>query len=229
MKIRVVIQARMGSTRLRGKTLSPVNGIPLLKRVYDAILKLKLTEDIVIATSNKQEDDPIEAYCTGFLSSKCLRGDTNNVLSRFVDACVGLNDNDAIVRITADNIFYQKEMCEQLVSIHKQHDNDYTGVEGLSHIVCELIKVSAIRSLENEQLSDYDKEHVTPYFIRNCDGFRTTFMSPKEFGLKKELDSLLTVDTEEDRNRIEKLIEVFENKNISYTQKNLYNWLNSKN
>ena len=229
MKIRVVIQARMGSTRLRGKTLSPVNGIPLLKRVYDAILELKLTEDIIIATSNQQEDDPIEAYCKVFLSSKCLRGDTNNVLSRFVDACVGLNDNDAIVRITADNIFYQKEMCEQLVSIHKQHDNDYTGVEGLSHIVCELIKVSAIRSLENEQLSDYDKEHVTPYFIRNCDGFRTTFMSPKEFGLKKELDSLLTIDTEEDRNRIEKLIEVFENKNISYTQKNLYNWLNSKN
>ena len=45
MKIRVVIQARMGSSRLRGKTLSPVNGIPLIKHVYDAIFALKLIDE----------------------------------------------------------------------------------------------------------------------------------------------------------------------------------------
>ena len=105
MKIRVVIQARMGSSRLRGKTLSAVNGVPLLKRVIETALQLDLTKDVVVVTSDREEDNPIEAYCKEYLDCSCIRGDLNNVLSRFILAALDLNDEDVLVRLTADNLF----------------------------------------------------------------------------------------------------------------------------
>ena len=225
MSVRVIIQARMGSSRLRGKTLSPLNKIPLLKRVFDTVKNLELSDDIVVVTSNLVEDDPIEAYCLQFLKCNCFRGDLNNVLSRFVDASLDCNENDTIVRITADNIFYQKVICKQLLQAHTDHKNDYTGIKGLSHIACELIKVAAIRQLIKLELNDYEKEHVTPYYTENPEVFKTAFFDRSHFGLKKELDCLLTVDSEQDRTRVEELLIKFENERITYTKDNLYNWL----
>ncbi len=224
MRVRAIIQARMGSSRLRGKSLSSINGIPLLKRVIDTIISLELTDDIVVVTTTQIEDDPLEAYCK-FLNIKCLRGDVNDVLSRFSDASIDLDMRDTLIRITADNIFYQKNICKELLTIHSHMGNDYTGIKGLSHIVCELIKVAAIRIVLNRQLNDYDKEHVTPYFINNPDMFKSTLCDPFEFGLEKSLDGLLTVDTAEDRDRIEQLITHFEMENRTFTKENLYNWL----
>jgi len=229
MKVRVIIQARMGSSRLRGKSLSAINGVPLLKRVYDTVLNLNITRDIIFVTSKEIEDDPIEAYCTQFLSIKCLRGDTNDVLSRFLNASKDLDASGIIIRITADNIFYQKEICKQLLKIHIQHKNDYTGIKGLSHIACELISVAAIRESFNNKLTAFDKEHVTPYFINNPQKFKTNLINFSVFGLEKELDRLLTIDTVNDRDRIEMLITDFESSSVNFTQKNLYKWLNQNN
>ena len=228
MKVRAIIQARMGSTRLRGKTLSSLNGIVLLKRVYKSVFDLNLADDIVIATTNLEEDDPIESYCTNYLNAKTTRGSSNNVLSRFLNASEEMNDEDTIIRITADNVFYQKEICNNLFAIHLKNKLDYTGIKGLSHISCELINVGAIRISQNEQLSDYDKEHVTPFFINNPLKFKTLLLKPTDFGLNQQLDSLLTVDSEIDRDRVEKLLVDFEKHNIKYTQKELYNWLINK-
>lgn len=225
MKVRAIIQARMGSSRMRGKTLSSISGQVLLKQVYKTVLNLHITDDIVIATTNLEEDDPIESYCINYLNSKIIRGSSNNVLSRFVDACFELDDEDTIIRITADNIFYQKEICNNLIEIHLKENLDYTGIKGLSHISCELIKVSALRKTLNEQLSDYDKEHVTPFFINNPGKFEIRLIDPTDFDLNNRLDALLTIDSKKDRVRVEKMMKEFEKNRINYTQKNLYNWL----
>lgn len=225
MKVRAIIQARMGSSRLRGKTLSPINGIALIKRVHKTVLNLEMTDDIVIATTNLEEDDPIEAYCSNYLNTNTTRGSSYNVLNRFLDACIDMDDDDTIVRITADNIFYQKGICNHLLEIHLKNNMDYTGIKGLSHIACELIKVGAIRKSKVKQLSDYDNEHVTPFFINNPKKFKTLLLEPSDFGLNNRLDSLLTVDSDDDRVRIEKMIINFEKNKIEYTQEELYSWL----
>ena len=223
MKIRAVIQARMGSSRLRGKTLSPVYGIPLLKRVHHKVAEI--AQEIVIATSNLEEDDAIEAYCKDYLGCKCIRGDADDVLSRFVLACEDLENDDTILRITADNIFYQKEIYDQLLIEHLKSGNDYTGIKGLSHIVPEIINAGAIKNLDVKELSSYEKEHVTPFFIQNPNMYKTSLVSPDLFGLDSKFSSLLTIDTIDDRERIEKLIQEFEDGKLKFTIKNLYNWL----
>ena len=225
MKVRAIIQARMGSSRLRGKTLSPVLGIPLLKRVHSVVLNLNLTDDILIATSNLEEDDPIEAYAESFLNCKYVRGSSENVLSRFIKGCDNMNDDDTIIRITADNLFYQKDICHQLLVKHEKFKYDYSGIEGLSHMVCELIRVGALKSLKNQPLNNYEKEHVTPHFINNPKKYRLNLVNANDFGLQKDLSSLLTIDTEQDRDRVENLLISFQKKNMHFTLKNIYNWL----
>ena len=225
MKVRAVIQARMGSQRLRGKTLSAIDDIVLFKRVYDSVVNLELADDIIVATSDLSEDNEIENFCLNTLNCGCIRGSSENVLSRFIEGSKDLDEIDILMRITADNIFYQKSICNQLLIDHKMNHYDYTGIQGLSHIACELISVGAIQKLENESLTNYDTEHVTPFLINNPEKFRINLVDRKGFGLQKELDTLLTVDDVEDRERIESLIKYFRNNKLDYSQDNLYNWL----
>ena len=60
-----IIQARMGSTRLPGKVLRLVNGIPMLEFMYERVAKSNCLDEIVIATTNDASDDLIEDLCVG--------------------------------------------------------------------------------------------------------------------------------------------------------------------
>ena len=56
MRTVAIIQARMGSTRLPGKTLVDIAGRPMLAHVVERARASKCIDDIVIATS----DDAVE-------------------------------------------------------------------------------------------------------------------------------------------------------------------------
>jgi len=58
-RVVVIIQARMGSTRLPGKVLKDINGKPMLWHVIDRVMKSKKTDLIVVATTTKEEEYPI--------------------------------------------------------------------------------------------------------------------------------------------------------------------------
>ena len=58
-----IILARMGSSRLPGKSLMKINGIPLLKRVYDRAKICKNVDKAIVATSDKEKDNSLAEYC----------------------------------------------------------------------------------------------------------------------------------------------------------------------
>ena len=53
----LIIQARMGSSRLTGKVMKRINGTPLLQILYNRILLSSTSDEIVIATTKNKEDD----------------------------------------------------------------------------------------------------------------------------------------------------------------------------
>ena len=81
-KVGAIVQARMGSARLPGKVLLPILGIPMLGLLLKRIKKASLIDVIVVATSDKKNDDVIANYVNKQENVIIYRGDENNVLSR---------------------------------------------------------------------------------------------------------------------------------------------------
>ena len=82
MKIGVIIQARMGSTRLPAKVLKQIGNKNLLEHILFRLSYLKYKCKIVIATSILSQDDKIEDFCKKN-SVNCFRGSEQNVLERY--------------------------------------------------------------------------------------------------------------------------------------------------
>ena len=216
-----IIQARMGSSRMKGKSLISLNGRPLILHVVNSVQKLDFVNQTIVATTTLEEDDPIVTLCKAN-NIKFYRGDALNVFKRFIDASSSFQENDTIVRITADNPLNWINITKKLFEIHKNNNNDYTCIHGLSHIVSEFIKVGALRDLDNRfELTKFDKEHVTPFFRKNKSFFKVEMLDPDFMGLRQDLDNFLTLDVFEDFLRFEKIFEKKLNNNFI----KLYSWL----
>lgn len=227
MTVRAIIQARMLSNRLRGKTLMAIADIPLLYRVVNAVKFFSFIDEIVIATTRAAADDPIAAAANN-LNVGIYRGDSQNVLKRFKNAAADLEEEDQIIRFTADNPIYNIKIAEEVWKEHTENNNDYTHIDGLSHIVPELIKVRALREAYSLVENDFDKEHVTPFLRKNTNQFKIQEL-PNDFkGLRSDLDKYLTVDTPEDLDRFEALLLDLNIKNNPLNFDTVYKWLDTK-
>lgn len=63
MKTVIIVQARMTSTRLPGKILKEILDKPLLEYQIERLKRVKLADDLIIATTINQTDDPIVDLC----------------------------------------------------------------------------------------------------------------------------------------------------------------------
>ena len=133
MRTIAVIQARMGSTRLPGKILGPIEGRPLLGWTIAAVRAVPGVDDVVVATSDRPEDDAVAEAMRG-LAVRVHRGSIHDVLRRVADA-VRPFEPDVVLRQTGDNPFVDPEiMSAQLVRL-EEGPFDYVGIAGLHRII----------------------------------------------------------------------------------------------
>lgn len=192
-KVAFIIQARMQSARLPGKILMPLpfnNGKPLLSWIIDELKKSIYNSTIFIATSVNAENNVLESF-SNESHIGCFRGEEDNVLSRFI-AIAKAGDFDCIVRLTADNPIVDVSILEQTIARHFKYDNNYTATFGLpTGMNFEILSTETLLDLQNQSLSDEDKEHVT-MFIRNSGRYKTATYNPK---VDEEIKALrLTID-----------------------------------
>lgn len=118
----LIVQARMGSTRLPGKSMMLINGEPLIMRVVDAIENDSLY-DLCVATSESSDCDGL---CNVLKSAKVqvFRGSESNVLSRFADI-LSFKNYANIIRITADDPCHSNRLIESGLLKFNQLDLDY--------------------------------------------------------------------------------------------------------
>jgi|SaaInlV_125m_DNA_1040241.scaffolds.fasta_scaffold00056_19 spore coat polysaccharide biosynthesis protein SpsF len=202
MNIGVIIQARMGSTRLPSKVLKPFkNGKSTL-----SILKEKLSIfniPIIIATTTANNDDIINDWANenDFI---CFRGDEANVLKRFVD-CGNKYKLDVIIRICADNPFLDVQLLKSLIESYKNQDylsflkSDGTpAIKTHYGIFCEIVsQKSLVKILNTESITESDRQHVTPFIYNNPSLFSIEYLPIPEY-IEKEDFLRLTIDTQED-------------------------------
>ena len=96
-----VLQARMSSTRLPGKVLAPILGLPMIGRQIERIRRARRVSRILVATSDGEDDDVLAAYCYG-IGCQVYRGALADVLERFHEALAAAGEVEHFLRLTAD-------------------------------------------------------------------------------------------------------------------------------
>ena len=221
-----VVQARMLSTRLRGKSLMAVAGKPLLVRVIQRIRAMPFIDEIIVATTTDAADDPIDAMMRQ-LGVKVFRGDRSNVLKRFTQATNELEESDCVVRFTADNPLYDPDASAAAFAGHVEFGADYTHIVNLSHVVPEFVQVSALRRLDVEATEQYDQEHVTPYLRRHPHLFKIQSLPGDFAGLRPDLDPYLTIDNQTQLEAFENMLHDVETSQQPVAISACYRWLDN--
>lgn len=201
--VRVVIQARMGSSRRPGKILASLAGEPLLAHVVRrmrAAGRGRACWEVMVATTASRGDDVTEKVCAK-LKVRCLRGPEHDVLARYVVAAADLDNQDVVVRATADNPLFCPRRAALIVDEHLAAAADYTCIRNLSYVVPEVMTVGALRAMEPLATDAECREHVTPYFRRHPERFRVLELPEDWAGLRPEIR--LTVDTPDELERAE--------------------------
>src|SRR5512134_3241120 len=114
MRVLVVIQARTGSTRLPGKVLADLGGLPVLEWVVRACRAAQAADGVVVATTTEAADDAV-ADLAASLGVDVVRGSEGDVLARYVQA-VDEHPCDAVVRITSDCPFTDPAVIDAVIS-----------------------------------------------------------------------------------------------------------------
>ncbi len=209
-KIVGIIQARMGSKRLPGKSMKILCGKPLLYYVIERVKMAETLDTVVLATSKNKDDDVIEDLARD-LGIEIYRGSEEDVLDRFINAAK-INNADVIVRVCADNPLISKDEIDRIVKKHMNNKADYSFnhiprknnnyPDGLGSEVVDFVILEKIAKKTN---SSYHREHVTTYIWDNPNEFSIeTIRAPYEI---TGPDIKLDVDTEEDFYRIESFIQ----------------------
>lgn len=196
MKNLVVIQARMGSSRLPGKVLKPLGNSVVLDYVVSRCRKIKNVDHVIVATSLLKQDQPIVDWCNANRVS-CFRGSEDDVLSRYFE-CAKPYRPDYVIRVTADCPFVDYELADQIIETMQQHPSDVAIVKGElpRGLVVEMVSFRALDYIHQHGQEPRHREHVTYYAYEHPEEFKNTVVYAPRSLCCPELR--ITLDTEDD-------------------------------
>ncbi|WMJ72939.1 3-deoxy-manno-octulosonate cytidylyltransferase [Cytophagaceae bacterium ABcell3] len=134
LKILGVIPARYASTRFPAKALIPINGVTMIRRVYEQAVQAKLVKDIVVATDHEEIYNHVKDF-----GGKVVMTDTNHVSG--TDRCrealeLQQNEYDFVINIQGDEPFIQPAQIDllaeslnqdtEIATLVKKIDNEQT-------------------------------------------------------------------------------------------------------
>jgi spore coat polysaccharide biosynthesis protein SpsF len=173
MKVTAIIQARMGSTRMPGKTLKDILGKPMLWHMTNRLKYSRYIEKIVIATTSRERDKVILEFADKYgLGS--FAGSEEDVLDRYYQAAQKYG-GETIVRVTSDCPLIDPQITDGIIKHYLDNRNklDYvaTGLSFPDGLDTEVFSFDALKKTWHEAKMASEREHVTPY-IRISGKFR---------------------------------------------------------
>jgi len=220
----VIIQARMGSTRLPNKILLKYKKVTPLNILIKRLKKSKYIDDIFIATTRDEVDKKIVDFCKkNFL--KYFRGSTNNVLSRYHYTAKKFRIEN-IIRITSDCPLVDYKIIDQMIKIYKSKKIDYLAntyplptkyPDGMD---IEIFSKNTLLKSFNNVFLPSEKEHVTPYMWK----YNKFKIYKKNY--KKDLSKYrFCLDYLEDFKLLCRLIDNFKSKIYEVSMENIVNFV----
>ena len=208
-----IIQARMGSKRLPGKTLMEYKKISPLKVLLLRLKKIKEIGKLIVVTTKNKKDKSIINLCRK-LNVSYYKGSANNVLLRYYSAAKRYKSKE-IIRLTADNPFIDKKTLVKMINLKKNNNFNYiantyplpsTYPDGSD---IEIFDFDTLKKTYQLARLPSQKEHVT-FFM-----WQSKIFKKKKINLKKNYSKVrYTVDTAEDFEVFKYILDSFSSKKI---------------
>ena len=223
MKIGFIIICRFNSTRLPGKILMEIKGKSILQYIIDRLSLVVPNNNIVIATSNQQSDNPIAEYCEEN-NINIFRGSLDNVALRFLN-CATYYHFDFVARINGDNLFVDTESLKRMIKFAQTNNYDFvsnvknrTFPKGMS---IEIVRTEHYKEMYSKFNNEGHFEHVTSYLYQNDTGkdyyYFYNVICPETAGIQ------LAIDNKEDFEFATKIIGTFVKNHTEYGLKEIFN------
>lgn len=209
MKNAVIMQARVGSSRLHAKVLKELCHKTVLEHDVERIRQAKTVDDIIIATTTNPEDVAIVEVAQK-CGAKVFRGSEQDVLDRYYQAAKQY-EVEQVIRITSDCPLIDPFIIDEVVHCYEQQQCDIiTNVpnewETMSYprgLDLEMFSFVWLEKAWREATDPYDREHVSPFIYDHAKN-RYYYKYEKDYSQYR-----WTLDTPEDWEVIRKIYEHF--------------------
>jgi spore coat polysaccharide biosynthesis protein SpsF len=210
MRFGVIVAARTGSSRLPGKALLPLKGVPMVLFLIRRLFTSRLAEQIVFATTTLVDDDFL-SWLVSRDGVPVFRGANEDVVERYVDAAEKFGI-EFVVRVTGDCPFVDGETLDYCLNYCEKlgrFDLATTKKRFPVGIDYEIYRADVMKALHNDGgLSVNDREHLTKYFYDHSEKYIVRGIEPDPAWRWE--GTPFTVDTVEDYKYCKGLSESFE-------------------
>ncbi|MFH1155867.1 MAG: glycosyltransferase family protein [Pseudomonadota bacterium] len=215
MEIAVIIQARMGSSRLPGKSLKKIGPDYLIEKLIKRLSLSSRVTKIIFAVPDKPMDDPLAQVLS---NNKVLfyRGSEDDVLDRYYQAA-RVFKADTVIRVTGDCPLIDPGIVDGIIGFYLEADGAYDYVSNSvtrsypRGFDCEVFSFSVLEEIWEKADKPHEREHVTPYIYQHPDAFRIYHRVAPESLFRP--DYRICVDTLEDLSLVDKIFDHFNGRN----------------
>jgi len=172
----VVVQARTGSSRLPGKVLLPVAGAPVLVRMLERVLAARTRFDLVVATTDRPEDEALAERVRRF-GVRVFRGHPTDLLDRHYRAALAVRA-EAVVKIPSDCPLIDSGAIDRVLGAFLSDPGRYDFVSNLHPPSwpdgndVEVMSFAALEQAFRGAAAPHEREHTTPYLWDRPERFR---------------------------------------------------------
>ena len=195
----IIVQARMGATRLPNKMMLWLHGYPVIEWVLRRVNQSRLAKQVIFALPDNAADDILAEYLTR-LGVQVFRGSEADVVSRFWGAVESCNAKQ-IVRVCADNPFVSGSEIDRLIEFYNNNSYDYAynhipkGNSYPDGLGAEIVSKAVLARINREACHPEHREHVFNFIWANADEFRIGTCDPVDVSLahpelKLDIDTL---------------------------------------
>lgn len=204
--VAALIIARNQSKRLPGKALDPIGGIIPLEHLIARVKRMSLVDHVVLCTTENSSDNAlVDLAKTNNIS--VVRGDSDDVLKRMCKA-IESTGCDTVLRITGDDIMVDPNYADAAIKFHLDVNADYTDLKELpSGTEVEIFDSQMLKIIHSCAVDSSGTEYLTTYVMKNAAHFDIHSFRVNE---EHKRDWRLTLDTEEDKVLITKILEYFQ-------------------
>jgi len=216
MKTVVIVQARVGSTRLPGKVLLPLAGRPLLERMMERLKAAQVSCTPLVATTSLPEDEPIRTLCKS-MGLQCYSGHPTDLLDRHFHAARRAKA-DIVVKIPSDCPLIDPAIIDRVVNFYIDRHRNFDFVSNLHPATypdgndVEVMPFAMLEEAWRKATKEYEREHTTPFIWERPEQYRVGNVA-WESGRDCSMTHRWTVDYAEDYLLVKAVYESFQRKN----------------